>query len=89
MSAEASYSTGEIADAPLTAILDVSRLSSQEQRIFARACRGLTDREIAISLNISAGSVRTYWERMRTKYRAKNRAHLLAKILTGEMLSTQ
>lgn len=53
-------------------------LSSREEQVVLAAARGLTDKEIAAELRISPGTARTYWERMRRKLGARNRAEIMA-----------
>lgn len=57
-----------------------AKLSKRESQIVTLASEGFTDKEIARNLGIAMGSVRTYWERMRQKTGAKNRAELLAAV---------
>jgi DNA-binding CsgD family transcriptional regulator len=56
-------------------------LSAQERNIIACAADGLTDKETALSLGITVGTVRTYWERIRTKLKTTNRTHSVAVML--------
>lgn len=58
-------------------------MSNRELQIVRLAAEGLTDKEIALRLGIAMGSVRTYWERMRHKLDAKNRAELMARVLSN------
>jgi PAS domain S-box-containing protein len=53
-------------------------LSPREKEIITLAASGQIDKEIAERLGVSVASVRTYWERLRTKLGAANRAHAIA-----------
>jgi PAS domain S-box-containing protein len=53
-------------------------LSPREQEIITYAAAGEIDKEIADRLGVSVASVRTYWERLRTKLGAANRTHAIA-----------
>ncbi|MEZ0325325.1 MAG: PAS domain S-box protein [Fimbriimonas sp.] len=60
-------------------------VSVREREIVHLAPRGLTDKEIANELGIAAGTIRTYWERVRTKTSAKSRSEVVAQILGEEL----
>src|SRR5579862_3843575 len=51
----------------------VSQLGQREKEILQYAAQGLVDKEIAAKLNIKLSTVRTYWDRIRTKLKAANR----------------
>lgn len=53
-------------------------LSDREHKILSLASKGLIDKEIAVQLDISLTTVRTYWDRLRAKLSASNRTHALA-----------
>ena len=53
-------------------------LSARESEVMALAAQGLLDKEIATRMGVSTSSVRTYWDRMRAKLGAANRAHAIA-----------
>jgi PAS domain S-box-containing protein len=53
-------------------------LSEREKEVLFLAADGLTDKEIAQRLNIGTKTVRTYWDRMRTKLQAASRTQALA-----------
>jgi len=53
-------------------------LSDREQKILTLAGEGMIDKEIAQHLEIQLATVRTYWERLRTKLGASNRTHAIA-----------
>src|SRR5688500_16170551 len=61
--------------------LSLKALSDREGQIMLLAADGLTDKEIAQRLGISAGSIRTYWDRMRQKLNAKSRGEIIARAL--------
>lgn len=52
-------------------------LSGKEKEIARLASIGLTDKEIAGRLHIKPATVRTYWDRIRQKLNAANRAHAI------------
>jgi PAS domain S-box-containing protein len=56
-------------------------LSDRERQIAHLASEGLTDKEIAKSLRLSVTTVRTYWNRMRRKLNAINRAQAIVRAL--------
>ena len=70
-------------DEPLTTTPDLgsTTLSEREKEVLFLAGEGLTDKEIALRLNIGAKTVRTYWDRMRAKLGAASRTEVLAKAL--------
>jgi|GEM_PF-3512835 len=54
-------------------------LSDREKEVLFLAGEGLTDKEIALRLEIGQKTVRTYWDRMRSKLGAASRTEVLAK----------
>ena len=56
-------------------------LSSREQEIVLLASDGLTDKEIAVRLQVQVATVRTYWDRLRQKLGASNKGEAIAKSL--------
>ncbi len=60
-------------------------LSPRERQILAHASKGLTDKEIAVKLGVSLTTVRTYWERLRQKTGATNRASAVAIFVEGSV----
>ncbi|RYG44918.1 PAS domain-containing protein [bacterium] len=56
-------------------------LSDRERTVLLLASEGLTDKEIARSLNLSRRTIGTYWERMRAKLGPFPRTQLVAKFL--------
>ena len=72
--------------------IDLSSLSKQEEKVLSLAMNGLSDKEIAVQLQVSANTIRTYWERIRQKSGSDNRQHLiLAMIEAGsvDLLDTE
>lgn len=65
------YSRGSIGD-----------LSARETEVLRLASRGLTDKEIAARVGLSLTTIRTYWERIRPKVKALNRAGAVAWYMT-------
>src|SRR4051812_29696944 len=63
----------------------MDQLSGREHEIIELAGEGFTDKEIAKKLEISITSVRTYWERVRVKTRAKNRSEAIVRVLLQEI----
>lgn len=63
--------------------LDFSRLqlSDREVQILLLAAEGKSDKEITQELGLSAGTVRTYWERTRQKLQSRSRSEAIAKTL--------
>lgn len=58
--------------------LDDFGLTDREKAVLALAAEGKLDKEIAVELNIGVATVRTYWDRLRTKLKAINRAHAVS-----------
>ncbi|CAN5496099.1 hypothetical protein BH11ARM2_BH11ARM2_34390 [soil metagenome] len=56
-------------------------LSDRERTVLLLASEGLTDKEIARSLDLSRRTIGTYWERMRSKMGPHPRTQLVAKFL--------
>lgn len=56
-------------------------LSEREKEVLFLAGEGLTDKEIALRLEIGPKTVRTYWDRMRAKLGAASRTEVLARAL--------
>src|SRR5947209_6452123 len=53
-------------------------LSHRESEVLRLAAQGYTDKEIGTSLDLGPASVRTYWDRIRGKLKATNRAQAVA-----------
>jgi PAS domain S-box-containing protein len=70
-------------DAVITAVSAIDQLSARERQILAMAALGLTDKEIAAKSGVSLTTVRTYWERLRQKTGAVNRASAVAMFVRG------
>ncbi len=54
---------------------------SREAQILSLAAEGMTDRQIALDLDISGATVDTYWRRIRAKFGASSRTEAVAKAL--------
>jgi DNA-binding CsgD family transcriptional regulator len=50
-------------------------LSPREIDVLSYAAKGLADKQIAKCIQVQPATVRTYWERIRTKLAARNRTH--------------
>jgi DNA-binding CsgD family transcriptional regulator len=61
--------------------VDQDRLSQREEEILRLASQGLTDKEIASNLGVQISTVRTYWDRLKTKLSAANRTEAVARSL--------
>ena len=55
-------------------------LSRQEQRVVSLSMEGLGDKEVASSMGLAIGTVRTYWKRIGQKTGAQTRAEVVATI---------
>ncbi len=64
-------------------------LSDREKEIVLLAAEGLGDKEIANKLGIAEGTVRTYWDRLRPKIGATNRAQATAQLLVALYQDTE
>jgi PAS domain S-box-containing protein len=53
-------------------------LSPRELEVLQFAAEGLTDKEIARLRKVSTATIQTYWERIRLKLNAANKAHAVA-----------
>lgn len=60
----------------------MSDLSGREHQIIVAAAQGLTDKEIAKKYGVQLGTIRTYWERIRTKLGVANRAEAVARLMS-------
>lgn len=65
-----------------------SLLTDRELYVLRLAAGGLTDKEIAQRAGIGIATVRTYWERLREKLQAVNRAHAIALGMPGRTVET-
>jgi len=59
-------------------VAPVASLGQRERQVLQLAAEGLTDKEIASKLKIRVSTVRTYWERIRTKLNAANRTQAVS-----------
>lgn len=64
----------------LNEAVDRDLLSPQEDRVLAYSCEGLSDKEIAQRLGISLDTVRTYWQRIRSKIGGGTRGEIVARL---------
>jgi DNA-binding CsgD family transcriptional regulator len=60
---------------------DPEKLSEREEEILRLAAQGLTDKAIAASIGVQISTVRTYWDRLKTKLDATNRTEAVARSL--------
>lgn len=56
----------------------LTKLSPREEQVLALASTGLLDKEIALELNVSLNTLRTYWTRIRAKVGEVSRSALVA-----------
>jgi DNA-binding CsgD family transcriptional regulator len=64
-------------------------LSARELSVLELSSKGLTDKQIAATLNVSLGTVHTYWTRIRMKWRGKTRAEIVARFVTEQIGATK
>jgi DNA-binding CsgD family transcriptional regulator len=60
-------------------------ITPRETEILELAAKGYPDKQIAIHLNLSQGTIRTYWTRVRVKTAAKSRSEAIARVLQGRI----
>ncbi len=63
---------------------NLSSLAPSEAAVVREASRGLTDREICGRLGISSGTIGTYWTRIKSKTRLRNRVAIVAAMSRAE-----
>jgi len=56
-------------------------LSDREMEVILLSSEGLTDKEIAARLEVSLGTVHTYWTRIRQKSKGKTRTEMVSRFL--------
>lgn len=56
-----------------------SDLSPRQREIMLLAAKGLTDKEIAIRTGLSVGTLRSHWDRMRSRLGASSRGEVIAR----------
>ncbi len=61
-------------------MIDNLRLSNRQCQLIQLASEAATDRGIASSLGIEAGTLRTYWDRLRFRFTAQSRTEVIAKV---------
>lgn len=64
------------------------QLSDQEAQVVKFAAAGLTDKEIAVKLQITPATVRSYWRRLQSKTMGINRVHVVSVILNDRFNRT-
>jgi PAS domain S-box-containing protein len=62
----------------MTVLDSKAQLSEREREVLFLAADGLTDKQIAVRLEIGPKTVRTYWDRIRAKLGASSRTQALA-----------
>lgn len=65
-------------------ILRKLSLSKQEKRVLLLSMSGLNDREVAREIGVEFQTVRTYWNRIRSKIGTRSRAELIAQLLDDD-----
>lgn len=60
---------------------DARRFTARQEQILDLAGRGFADKEIALKIGVSAGTIRTHWQRMRDKADARSRSEILSHVL--------
>lgn len=58
-----------------------SEAKSRQEQVLLLAAEGLTDKEIAARLNLSAETVGTYWRRVMSRHGASSRTEVVAKVI--------
>ncbi|WP_159981366.1 MULTISPECIES: response regulator transcription factor [unclassified Novosphingobium] len=65
------------------------RLTSRETEVVTLVARGLSAKEVAITLAIAPCTVERHVENVRLKTQTRNRVHMIAHVLQHGMLSTE
>jgi DNA-binding NarL/FixJ family response regulator len=60
------------------------QLSSRETEVIDLAAHGSCDKEIASELGVSIATVRTYWDRIRTKTATRSRTHACCSVVLSK-----
>ena len=60
------------------------KISPQERKLVESASKGETDKEVARKLDVKIGTIRTYWERIRTKLKTLNKTHSVANVIQAD-----
>lgn len=63
-------------------------LSPLQQKLIGLASQGRADKEIANELGISAGTIHTYWKRLRMKFGARSRGEIIAAVTAEHKLQS-
>lgn len=61
-----------------------SHLSQREREVIKLAITGHRDPEIALDLNVSVTTIRTYWQRIRYKLRCANKSEILQAFILSD-----
>jgi len=61
------------------------KLSNRQLQLVQLASQGATDKEIARSLGIEIGTLRTYWDRLRVRFAAHSRSEIVAKVYQARL----
>jgi len=61
--------------------LPLNDLSGRETQVVLLAADGLTDKEVAIHLDLQLATIRTYWERIRMKLGTTNKVQSISRVL--------
>ncbi|CAN5433369.1 hypothetical protein BH11ARM1_BH11ARM1_17680 [soil metagenome] len=66
-------------------MIDNLGLSNRHKQLVQLASQGATDKEIALSLGIKVGTLRTYWDRLRRRFAAQSRSEIIAKVYQARL----
>ncbi|MGV3615348.1 MAG: PAS domain S-box protein [Fimbriimonas sp.] len=61
-------------------MIELENLSERQRQMVELAGAGHTDKEIALRLHLSEGTLRTYWDRLRARMGAQSRTEVLARL---------
>ena len=61
----------------MSTLIPTIPLSGQEAKVINHAASGLIDKQIALEMEISLGTVRVYWKRIRNKFSGATRSEVL------------
>lgn len=61
------------------------KLAGREAQVLACAARGMTDKEIAVELQISQDTVGTYWRRILLRFNSSSRTEVVARAIETEV----
>ncbi len=63
-------------------------LSLRELQVVDLAAAGYCDKEIAAQLGVSLATIRTYWDRLRSKTKTRSRTHAVCVVLLAKAKSS-